>query len=280
MKKIIGSDIKKMLRSKNLWIAVGALIICSLLNLVQTLQIDNSERFGGLGLFIYSQYSNHLINTLAPFIPAFVLVPLIAADLKSADFMTAQEISPGKYLAAKSLSSAIVGSGVFIAAFLVTLIGFFIYDPTVQTINYEPTGLFSDVYYSSPLLYIGLFIVYSAFYGAVYGFFGFAVGLSSRSVSMAMVLPGLIYHYASLIWYFFEGTPLSFISMLLPNLTYVFAGIQSPTLYIDKALQLGVILLTGITLVISGYWKLDKVHIKKQSAAKSDAADVKPPFEN
>lgn len=258
MKEIISSDIKRIIRSKGFWIAIGALIVCSLLNLVQTLQADNSARFGGLGLFIYSQYGNHLINSLAPFIPAFVFVPLIAEDIRLAKFMS--QPSPKKRLTARAIAAAIAGGGVFITAFIIILIGFCLYDPTVQAIHYVPTGLFSDVYGSSPLAYIVLFMAYSALFGAVYGFFGFAAGFSSKSVSMAMVLPGLIYHYANLIWYFFEGTPLSFISMLLPNLTYVFAGIQSPTLYYDKAIQLGVILLTGLTLVITGYWKQEKAH--------------------
>ncbi len=279
MKKIIFSDIKTLLRSRNFWIAVGAIIACSLLNLVQTLQTDDSARFGGLGLFIYAQYGNHLINTLAPFIPAFIFMPLVAKDIRSADFMSAYEIGPKKHLAGRAMSSMIAGGGVFIIAFLVILIGFFIYDPTVQTIKYVPTGLFSEVYNSSPLAYISLFMVYSALYGAIYGFFGFAVGFASKSVSMAMVLPGLIYHYANLIWYIFEGTPLSFISLLLPNLTYVFAGMQSPTLYIDKALQLGIILLTGITLVITGYWRLEKKQDKCDEKLKKAAEKAKPPFE-
>ncbi len=281
MKKLIGSDMKKVLRSLNFWIAVGAVIVCSVLNLIQALQLDGSKCFGGLGLFIYSQYSNHLINTLVPFIPAFVFMPLMAEDTRTAGFMIAREISTKKYLAARSLTSAIAGGSVFIVAFLMLLIGFFLFDPTVQAINYEPTGLFSDVYFSSPLLYAGLFIVYSALFGAVYGFFGFAIGLSSRSVSMAVVLPGLVYHYASLIWYYFEGTPLSFISLLLPNLTYVFAGIQSPTLYFDKAIQLGVIVLIGVTLLITGYWKLQKEHINNQTneKRKCDPTDRKPPVQ-
>ena len=278
MKKIIFSDIKTLLRSRNFWIAVGAIIACSLLNLVQMLQTDDSARFGCLGLFIYAQYGNHLINTLAPFIPAFIFMPLAAKDIRSAEFMSVHDISPKKHLAARAISSLIAGGGVFIIAFLVMLVGFFIYDPTIQAIKYVPTGLFSDVYSSSPLAYIGLFMVYSALYGAVYGFFGFAVGFASKSVSMAMVLPGLIYHYANLIWYFFEGTPLSFISLLLPNLTYVFAGMQSPTLYIDKALQLGVILLTGITLVITGFWRLEKKQEKCDETLKRAAKKANHPF--
>lgn len=197
-----------------------------------------------------------MIYFLAPFIPAFIFAPLFMGDIKSGAYK-AVSIKTGlkKYLAARSVSSLIVGSGIFIVSMLIILAGCYFCDPAVRDIEYAPMGLFQGVYYSSPFLYIVLYILYTALCGALFCFFSVGIGIASNSSSMALALPGIVSSCSYLIWVLLDNPVLSWMQILLPYLVFAFdIGTPLP----NRIAKLCFILLTSLILVAAGYCKLKK----------------------
>ncbi len=257
MGKIIISDIKRALSSKRFWISAGLIIICTAINLLASSAYDLNKRVGWIGLFIFGNIiGNPMIYLLEPFIPAFIFAPLFMEDIKSGAYKdVSKKTGLKKYLAARSVSSLIAGSGIFIISLLIILAGCFFCDPTVQTIEYMPIGLFKEVYYSSALLYIILFILYTALCGALFCFLSFGIGLASNSSSMSLVLPGIIGSCSYLMLNLFNNPVLSWMQVLLPYLVYAF-DVGTPPL--NRMAKLCFILFASLILVAAGYHKLKK----------------------
>ncbi len=261
MKAIIFNDIKRTLRSKRFWICAGLIVISAILNFITEFLFSRNKPKGALELFIVGNImGNPIMNMIAPFIPAFIIGPAVTGDLKSGDFKEQmKKFGAKRYLAARSLSSFIAGGGVFIISFMVVLAGCFFYHPAVQEIRYVLLGLFKEIYYASVPLYILLFILYSALFGAVFSFFSFGIGLAARNEMSAMALPGIIYHGAMIVWPLFNNSLVSWLNILLPQFAYEFnvysVSFEPET---EKAIKLGVILLVSAALVITSFGRLKK----------------------
>jgi len=261
MKAIIFNDIKRTLRSKRFWICAGLIVISAILNFITEFLFNRNKPKGALELFVVGNIlGNPMMNMIAPFIPAFIIGPTVAGDLITDDFKEQiKKFGAKRYLTARSISSFISGGGVFIISFLIVLAGCFFYNPAVQEIRYAPLGMFKEIYYTSVPSYIFLFILYSALFGAVFSFFSFGIGLAARNETLAMALPGIIYHGAMIVWPLFNNPLVSWLNILLPQFAYDFNLYSAPLgPETDKAIKLGVIFIVSAALVITAYGRLKK----------------------
>lgn len=250
MKQIIFSDIKSIMRSKRFWIVAGIFIISAIINLVEMVLGGWEESAGMFGLFIYGNIYTGLVGFLSPFIPAFLLVPLFFGDMKMSAFK-AQSLSLKKYIATRSISACIVSGSVFIVSYLIVFLGCVIVDPSIQMIEFQAFGLFEKAYYTSVPLYMLLFILYSAFFGALYGLLSMGIGMATKSTTMAMIIPGIIYSLASVVTAFFSNT------------VYTYAYIMRYEILIgmplfNRIFGSSVILLIAVVMTIIGYFRLKK----------------------
>lgn len=258
MKAIIFSDVRAIIHSKRFWIAVGLILMSSLINSMSTFLFEEDVPGGYIGIFLYGNIrGNPMMNFLAPFIPAFVFGPLAVAAMDT-DLELRQKAGIKKNLAAHSVSSVLTGAGVFIIAYAIVLVGCFIFDPTIQETKYIATGLFADVYNTSIPMYIVLYILYSSLFGAVYSFFSLGIGLATRSHSMAMVLPGLIYYASYILWGFVDNPFLSWVNLLLPSFTYEFNVVKDASPILGKVAGLGCVILASVVMVVVAHKKLKR----------------------
>lgn len=261
MGTIIKDDMKNIFGSIRFWSAAAIIVICTVINLLSA--VNYSKPVGAAGLFIYGNIiGNPMMYFLAPFIPAFIFGPLALGDINKGINKDMQEMtSLKKHLAARSISSFVAGAGIFIISFIIILGGCFIVDPAIRPIDFEPSGLFSEVYYDSSLLYILSFILYTAVFGGIFSFLSFGVGLATKSLSMAMTLPGIIYHGSIMLWYLADNPVLSWIHRLLPSYTYVIMVSETPDPWVDKAVKLAAVLVASSVLAIVGYSRIKKTFL-------------------
>lgn len=245
-----------MIFSCRFWSASGIILICALVWGLTTIQ----EKVGALGIFIMSNIrSNGLMCFLAPFIPPLAFSPVKSDDMRTETLkMMIKENSLKKYFLSKSISSMIAGSGVFLSAFLIILAGCFIINSSNAVGSYNPIGLFKEIYYSSPLLYIILFILHTMLFGALYAMFGMGTAIITKSDAMALVFPGIMYNCAQLVGMIFDQTIIYKIGYLFPFLTYEFGSIGMPLW--RKLLDLSLVLIASILLIVIGYIKIKKAY--------------------
>ena len=260
MKAIIISDLKAVILSKRFWIAVGLIVVSSLFNTMSIFLFDQDVPSGFLEIFIYGNIMGvPMMNFLAPFIPAFVFGPLIVGHMQTdAGRELWHKTGIKKSLAAHSVSSAITGAGIFIVANAIVLAGCYIYDPTISEVDYIAAGLFAEVFSASVPMYIVLYVLHGAFFGAVYAFFSMGIGLATKSYSMAMVLPGVIYQASLMIWVFLDNPILSWIELLLPSFSFDFESVKSAFPILGKVAGFGCVILASAVLVIAAYRKMKR----------------------
>ena len=159
-----------------------------------------------------------------------------------------------KTIIARSLSSAIIGGGIFIMAHLVILVVCFVIDPSISATYYETWGIYSHIYYTSAPLFVFLFFVYTALFGALFGLFSTGAALISKSYWMAMALPGIYYYCGRFLWMFFDNPLLSW-AKFLPGLSFDF---ESTVPLWRRGTELGAVLLVALMLIVIGYFRLKR----------------------
>lgn len=254
MRHMIGSDCKAVLHTKRLWIAVGLFIFSAAINIIEQFVMAGINLEGGLDFFAFgNMYFVSLVRNMAPFIPAFILSPLYTDDFQAVRD-SSRTTSLKKIISARSLSSAIIGGGIFIFSYLIILIVCFVIDPSLNAIYFEPWGLFADIYYSNAPLFVLMFFGYTALYGALYGMFSTAVWLLSKNYWMAMALPGIYYYCGRFLWPFFDNPLLSW-AKFLPGYAFDFESLV--TLW-RRATEQGAVLLIAVILIVISYFRLKK----------------------
>jgi len=260
MKAIILSDLKAVILSKRFWIAVGLIVVSSFFSTITIFLFDQDVPSNFLETFIFGNIMGvPMMNFLAPFIPAIVFGPLIVDNMQTdAGKKLWQKTGIKKSLAAHSVSSAITGAGIFMVAHVIVLVGCYIYDPTISEVDYFAEGIFAEVFSASVPMYIVLFILHVSFFGAVYAFFSMGIGLATKSYSMAMVLPGIIYHASSAMWVFLDSPILSWVNILLFSTTYNFEDAYPAAPILGKVAGFGCIILAAAVLVIAAYKRMKR----------------------
>lgn len=258
MKTIIFNDLNKILKSRRFWLTIVIIIASSILNIFKTPGFDHSQKINGSNLFIFGNIQSSPIMTfIAPFLPALALNPLINDDLSNSSHLhILKRKNLQKYLSGRAVSLMIAGGGIFIIAFVIILLGCLVFGSSDNIPIYRPLGLFKEVYYSSELLYIILFILHAALFGAIYAFFGMGIALITRSESMALVFPGIFYHCVRFVAMIFDKTIISWIGILFPTLTYEFGSLDAPLW--GNVLDMGIMLVLSVILITIGYKKLIK----------------------
>ena len=256
MTQVFIDDIKTVFRSKRFWIASGIIVVSTIVILISSAISYQEEMGGAFGLFIMGNVrGNAIMSYLAPYIPALVMSSLII-DKSKTENHKAIRISLKKFITARCVSSFMIGASVFIVSFLVIMIGCFIVDPTIRTLDYKPFGLFAEAYYASVPMYILLFILYTAIFGALYALFSMGISLHTKNNSMKMVLPGIIYHCVVFIMPFFFNTPYYY----SPVLRYEFGSLEMP--FHNRVFGIFSILLASLILIVIGYIRIKKAFCK------------------
>ena len=259
MRAIIFSDLKAIMLSKRFWIAVGLIVASSLFSTITMLFFNQDVPSGFLEIFIYGNIMGvPMMNFLAPFIPAFVFGPLVVGHMQTdAGRELWHKTGIKKSLAAHSVSSAITGAGIFIVANAIVLAGCYIYDPAISGIDYMASGIFAEVFSASVPMYIVLYVLHGAFFGAVYAFFSMGIGLATKSYSMAMVLPGIIYRVSRSMWVFLDNPILSWGNILFSSV-YSFESAYPASPILGKVAGFGCVILASVVLVIVAYRKMKR----------------------
>lgn len=256
MKEIIFRDIKSMKSSFRFWAAVGIIVVSTIINILSNMWGQGKISVGDL-FIIGNISSNPIMCFFAAFIPAIAFGPVVIDDIKSGAYdTTTHKIGLKKYIGGRIVSSVIAGCSVFLIAFLIILAGCFLFGSQSTYSSYSPLGLFKDVYYFSVNMYILLFILHSMLFGAVYALLGMGIAITTRSDSMSLVLPGIIYNCSNLVGMIFENTPINIVDKIIPVLTYEFGSLDTPLW--RNMLDLGEILVISIILILIGYRRLER----------------------
>ncbi len=254
MKQIISSDMKTVLRSKRLWIALGLFIFSTAVNIIEQFTQFGLHLKGGLDFFAFgNMYFVSVLRYMAPFIPAFVLSPLYTDNIKTAS-VSFNATNLKKVIPARSLSSAIIGGGIFIVSHLIILAVCFVIDPSLSAGYFEPWGLFANINSTNAPLFVLMFFGYTALFGALYGLLSTGVWLFTKNYWMAMALPGIYYYCGRFLWMFFDNPFLSW-AKFLPGYAYDFES--SVTLW-RRGTEFGAVLLIAVILIVISYFRLKK----------------------
>jgi len=260
MKRIIIGDLGEIIRSWRFWAMVGIMLASTAITLITTPSFTYVPRpYGWINLFVCGNITDGaLAPFLAPFIPALIVGPLAAAGREREAAEAAQgDTGLKKYIAARSVSSFVAGSGVFVVSFLIILAACLIIDPTNKTVIDEiPYGPFKELRYANTPLYITLFILHTALFGGIYALLSVGIGLKAKSAAMALVLPAVIYFGSGSLYILIKNTIFSWLTNILPYVTYDFGAGDTPLW--KKLLELGSIFMLSVILIISGYFKLKK----------------------
>ena len=259
MNRIMLDDFGKIIRSWRFWTMVGIMIVSTAITLITTPFFTYVARpFGGVNLFVYGNVTgNSLASSLAPFIPALIVGPLVVAGREREAVEAAQgKTGLKKYIAARSVSSFVAGSGVFIVSFLIILAACLIIDPTNKMIDYPLLGPFKELRYVNTPLYITLFILHTALFGGVYALLSMGIGLKTKNAAMALVLPAVVYFGSGILYIMLKSTIFSWLTYILPDTTYDFGAADYQAW--EKILELGSIFLLSVILIVSEYFKLKK----------------------
>lgn len=259
MKRIIADDLVRIVRSWRFWAMVGVMLAGTAITLIATPFLTYvGGAVGGVNLFVFGNITgNALTSSLAPFIPALIVGPLVVAGRER----EAAEAARGKtglkkYIAARSVSSFVAGSGVFIASFLIILAACLIIDQTNKIIDYPVFGPFKELRYANTPLYITIYILHTALFGGVYALLSMGIGLKAKNAAMALVLPAVIYFGSVSLYIMLNNTVFSWLTRILPHMTYSYGSSDTPIW--KKLLELGSIFLLSVILIVSGYFKLKK----------------------
>lgn len=248
---LVINNLKKIITSFRFWVSVGVIVLSTII--ILTTYGPSSASAGGVNLFILGNIqSNPIMTFVAPFIPAYIIIPIIFNGLCNNGLYH----DSGKKLSKHVISCTIAGGLVFLLAFLIILVGCFIYNPSDGTIDYYPLGLFKETYYYSNTLYVALFILHSAIFGAIFTLFSVGIALTSKNKSMALVLPGIIYNCSHLVAGLIGKTIISSISAIVPYLTYEFGSLDLPLW--KNLSDFCIYFFLSIALTFYGYLKLKK----------------------
>ena len=162
---LVINNLKKIITSFRFWVSVGVIVLSTII--ILTTYGPSSASAGGVNLFILGNIqSNPIMTFVAPFIPAYIIIPIIFNGLCNNGLYH----DSGKKLSKHVISCTIAGGLVFLLAFLIILVGCFIYNPSDGTIDYYPLGLFKDVLLFKYIICCLIHIAFCYIWGNIYSF--------------------------------------------------------------------------------------------------------------
>lgn len=156
--------------------------------------------------------SNIILEFLLPVIPFIFL------------FSKRSDIEIGR--AKDYLSAAFCAPIMFGSAYLLELFVYCIIDPSIKSLAFSPTGLFSSVLESNPVGYIFLYIMHVCAWGYVLTLFGLAVRYRTNSQYYAVVTAFLLSRLSSYIPIVFVNIKVPVLGYLIPQLPFETAQME------------------------------------------------------
>lgn len=258
MKNLLLLDIKRIISSKEFYIAIIIIISGGIFTFIRNYEMYDLyllDSVGTLNIFIYSNIiSNFVLSFLSPMVAVLPFCLASFDDLKSG-FINHIIISSNrfKYIKTRCISTALSSAAVFLIAYSVMMMGIYIIDQTASVRTDYRFGQYLNVYDRSLLLYCLAFILHSMVFGMVFSLLGLGVAFNAKNKFMVLAFPLLFYY---LPYYFAQIFPPDIIKKLnafLPFLTF-----EITTLDIElykNYLQMIFTLLISIILIYVGYKK-------------------------
>lgn len=260
MKGLIINDFKRVLKGYRFWAVISVILISTVINLLTTFTYDHTKSIGAINLFLYGNARGNPIMALtAPFLASFIFSTAVNDDIKTGLFSSyISKISVRKYFVGRAVSTALTAACAFLFAFILILLGCYMYDPSYAGDIFNPVGVFSEIYGYSVGLYVILFVLHSSMFASIYALLGMGMATITRNNFIPLAFPGIIYHCAIYITAILNKTALIFVTAAFPSLSYETAsmGMSSP----ENMLKLGTMLCVAIVLIIIGYRRMKNMN--------------------
>ena len=201
------SEVLRTLKKSRFWIYAGSVVMLDF----AWLYIVNGNIFiykrSFINLFLLPKvYTVNMVGFLLP------IVPLLFIFSKSVK----EDYNGVKYCMVMALSAPVM----LAFAYLAELLLYWVIDPSVKTLAFPPSGLFSSVLETNPIGYIFLYIVHICVWGYVLTLFGLAVYQRTKNEFYAVVMAFLLSRFSSYIPVVFCNIKVSVLSYIVPQLPY------------------------------------------------------------
>ena len=248
------NNIKNSFKSKEYWFGFSLIVIScvvtSIYNLAPT-GIFGDYNIGSSEFFIAgTMYSNTLLQISAPIISIFVCMN------RNSLFMNDKEdinrVWRCKEMRAHILSITIIGGSIFLLSFLfIFLLGVTIFPPSTGSMQ-PYYGLFKEIYSTSPISYVFVYIAHSFICGAVFSLFGISIKLLTvKPNNLALFIPLIYYACFERIGALFPIKDLVF--FVAPLFTFDISLFDISL--VKRGVEIFFVLATSLVLIISSYWK-------------------------
>lgn len=261
LKRVIVSELSRIVRSKGVYISLIIIILSSALTLERNMIYQNLRIFspiGALNMFIYSSIKNNIgMSILAPLVAILPYSCSMFDDIKTGFIKNVLPyISSATYLRAKVILSFFSGGGIFVIGYSIWLLLMFILFPESSIRMGLGIGQFQCIYDFSIFLYCLFFMLYSFCCGACYALLATGISLYVKNKYLAIGLPVVLY-YAS--FYIIQLLPHNLTKPLLyiiPFLTFEITTVDAPAL--QNIAQILFIYILASILIIVGYKRYRK----------------------
>lgn len=235
--------IEKIKSNSHFFIALLFLVLIYIINFFFLHSLHSlkwGESIGFINLFY------NVVMTFNTFI--FMLVPIISVVANG----------EGKLIHCNKASKSTIyeffhtvkGGLVFLVAQVLILLFFIICDPSIsQPVNV--IGIFTDIYYASPILYILIYIIHSFVCGWILSFFGRSIYLLTNSKYYSLIIVFIIYRIQNYIPSNWSG-----VINLLPFHPFEFSSIGFSLF--KNSYDLILILLVSAFLILKKYECMQK----------------------
>lgn len=258
-------ELKKGFSRQSFKVAILIGTIFCILNITKYISISISDNYlqGYIKGYLETTYDNFILFNLTPLSNILILIfPLLSCISYSDSYL--EDVQSGvikfiytrqskvKYLISKFLSNFIV-AGVSIAVPL--MINFIIIillypsippHPVLGKVTIMDGGLFPDLYYSKPIVYIFMWIVIYFLYAGAFASIGLSLGVIIKNKYITIILPFIVYMVVEIIVELIDKP------MYSPQQFLYLSRSQSPYIIIC---EFAIIFLISITIFLYGGYK-------------------------
>jgi len=243
--KLLSLNSKITIFSKAYIAGVSILVASTFIFLCINLRFDIFEGLSTLGfnnLFVFNFISNPFIEVLVPIVTCLIIIgttnnycgDLIGRNKK-------------RRFRLKYLYIIIAGGSVFIVSSTIVLIVFILVSPLLGSPVFEISGLFSNFYNDSSLVYIALYLIHSFVFGGIFALFSFSIYNLSNNKFNTIVLSFIGYRASTYVPIIQNSDINTYMYAVVPMFPYEIIGFGD-SIWINT-LQLVLIFLVSLILL-------------------------------
>lgn len=223
-----------IIKNSTFWLCVASIIIIDSIWLyIVAGDVINYKR-GFINSFLIPKvYTTNILGFLLPFLPFCMLF--------------SKRIKLEVYHLKSCLCMALSASTMFLFAYVLELLIYYIIDPSIKKIAFPPTGLFASVLMTEPLAYICLYIIHICVWGFVLTLFGLAVFKQTGNQFYAVIAAFLASRLSIYIPIVFGNIKISIFGYIIPQLPFEISQIEDS--WFANLIQIGFVFIISITLL-------------------------------